>query len=336
MNPKGRASKMIINYHFDLRKRVKSKSKKKGFALGEAAVLIFVIGMFTAASYVGIKKLLKIADVRAAVSEFNQYKMAIIEFQSLYNYYPGDVPLEKIGGSIAGSLSYAQYAESKVTNGELMGDGRIGSMWSSRLAFKQLALGGFIDANVVEMEEEIDFEKGEGKDFEEDDGKGGKRVRRNKNKDKKKYIAGEALNLKNDAGVSFPVTKFNRGAMWYITTETRDRNDKVIAPAIRTDSEIFPKWNSRVTLILSGYKDVTQQIPLDDRDIGAVFPDFAYEVDLKMDDGAPSRASGTVIADNVKDTTNCRTVTDKLIDSIYKETASGPIKSQCVMAFLVD
>lgn len=67
----------------------------KGVTLAELSVSIAIISLLIAATFGGAT-MLKAAKIRKSVAEFTSYMAAINEFQSQYNYLPGDLPTASI------------------------------------------------------------------------------------------------------------------------------------------------------------------------------------------------------------------------------------------------
>ncbi len=67
-----------------------NNQNRSGFTLVEIAVVIVVIGLITASVLVG-KDLIEAATVRAAISQTQQYQLAVKTFRIKYNGLPGDL-----------------------------------------------------------------------------------------------------------------------------------------------------------------------------------------------------------------------------------------------------
>jgi prepilin-type N-terminal cleavage/methylation domain-containing protein len=67
----------------------KNKSKS-GFTLFELSIVIVIIGLIVAGVVSG-GRLVKQAQLRAVLSEYNQYDLAVNAFQMEYNALPGDI-----------------------------------------------------------------------------------------------------------------------------------------------------------------------------------------------------------------------------------------------------
>lgn len=63
---------------------------KYGFTLVELSIVLLIIGLMTSAVLVG-KDLIKSAEYKATISEYNTYKTAANIFKDQYFYYPGDM-----------------------------------------------------------------------------------------------------------------------------------------------------------------------------------------------------------------------------------------------------
>jgi hypothetical protein len=71
--------------------RISDFRSKKGVTLTELSISIFIITMLIAGSFGGVA-MLKAAKIRKSVNELTTYMGAINQFQTQYDYLPGDLP----------------------------------------------------------------------------------------------------------------------------------------------------------------------------------------------------------------------------------------------------
>lgn len=64
---------------------------RAGFTLIEVSVVLVIIGLVAGGIFVG-RELIAQAQLRAAISQVEQYKTAVNTFRTKYNYLPGDIP----------------------------------------------------------------------------------------------------------------------------------------------------------------------------------------------------------------------------------------------------
>ena len=65
--------------------------KKSGFTLVEIAIVIVIIGLIVGGVLVG-RDLINSADIRAQISQIEEFKAAVSTFRVKYGYLPGDMP----------------------------------------------------------------------------------------------------------------------------------------------------------------------------------------------------------------------------------------------------
>lgn len=71
-------------------KRMQLK-RQKGFTLVELAIVLVIIGLIVAGVLVG-SNLIKSAEIRATINQYNQFQTAVAAFIERYSGLPGDVP----------------------------------------------------------------------------------------------------------------------------------------------------------------------------------------------------------------------------------------------------
>jgi prepilin-type N-terminal cleavage/methylation domain-containing protein len=118
-------------------------SKSQGFTLVELAVSIAIIGLLLVGTLGGVD-MIKAGRLRKVASEFVNYKEAIDQFVSEYQYLPGDIPTAySYWGATCGTNDYNQLTSCN-------GDGNTFIDWSASTqredlrAWKHLGLAGLI------------------------------------------------------------------------------------------------------------------------------------------------------------------------------------------------
>ena len=130
--------------------------RNKGFTLTELSVVLVIIGLLIGASLTGIS-LIRSAEIREVIGEYDRYAKAIKEFQDKYQAIPGDMNnAEDIWGSDATCPTTATNTVFKIATCNGDGDGRIGAsntngflytanMYEWFRAWQQLSNAGLID-----------------------------------------------------------------------------------------------------------------------------------------------------------------------------------------------
>lgn len=70
---------------------IDSRAVKRGFTLIEISIVLVIIGLIVGGVLVG-KELIKAAEIRNAVKQFEEYNTAVNTFKGKYNCLPGDCP----------------------------------------------------------------------------------------------------------------------------------------------------------------------------------------------------------------------------------------------------
>jgi prepilin-type N-terminal cleavage/methylation domain-containing protein len=97
-------------------KRTASAKKKSGFTLIELSIVLVIIGLIIGGVLVG-QDLIKAAEIRATIGQYEKYNAAINTFRTKYNSIPGDMPA-------ADSTAFGLNATAGATDGTRgLGDG---------------------------------------------------------------------------------------------------------------------------------------------------------------------------------------------------------------------
>ncbi|MEK6747142.1 MAG: type II secretion system protein [Pseudomonadota bacterium] len=130
--------------------------RNKGFTLTELSVVLVIIGLLIGASLTGIS-LIRSAEIREVIGEYDRYAKAIKEFQDKYQALPGDMSnAETIWGSDATCDTTATNTVAKIATCSGDGNGRIGTSSTAGVldtndayewfrAWQQLSNAGLID-----------------------------------------------------------------------------------------------------------------------------------------------------------------------------------------------
>ena len=126
-----------------------------GFTLIELSIVLIIIGLIAGGALVG-QDLIKAAEIRAQISQFEKYNTAVNTFRGKYGYLPGDIPdpYATQFGFIARGTSAAQGDGNGIIQGYSLAFGASGSfMTGENLTFwvdlskAELIEGGFNSAS---------------------------------------------------------------------------------------------------------------------------------------------------------------------------------------------
>jgi prepilin-type N-terminal cleavage/methylation domain-containing protein len=102
-------------------KRTASAKKKSGFTLIELSIVLVIIGLIIGGVLVG-QDLIKAAEIRATIGQYEKYNASINTFRTKYNSIPGDMP---VADSTAFGLNATAGAMTDGTIGRGDGNGLI-------------------------------------------------------------------------------------------------------------------------------------------------------------------------------------------------------------------
>lgn len=132
-----------------------NKNKQSGFTLVELAIVIVIIGFIVAGIAAG-SSLIKQAQIRSVVTDFTNFQVAYNNFLGRYNSVPGDFSnAESYWPAGTNSTSCAATGISCNGNGngliEFSTTGAAGGISETRLAWRQLALAGMLNAGITQI-----------------------------------------------------------------------------------------------------------------------------------------------------------------------------------------
>ena len=132
-----------------------NKNKQSGFTLVELAIVIVIIGFIVAGIAAG-SSLIKQAQIRSVVTDFTNFQVAYNNFLGRYNAVPGDFSnAESYWPAGSNSTSCAATGISCNGNGngliEFSTTGAAGGISETRLAWRQLALAGMLNAGITQI-----------------------------------------------------------------------------------------------------------------------------------------------------------------------------------------
>ncbi|QED23735.1 hypothetical protein [Candidatus Deianiraea vastatrix] len=236
----------------------------------EQCVNVLSLSILVAFSCAHIQEKTKQNRIQSVISDYTVLKNGINKFHISYQYYPGDVPINKISGSISESQKSAYLAQSR---GNQLGNGRIEYLYSARVAFIQLAMSNIIP-KIVNPKAEIHEDS--------------------------------SLTLAKSANVTLPVVSgYSDKSVWYITTDTSDKYGETIGPDILRQKDVYAKNAKKVKLIIANYVSINTLYPINNADIGGLTVYDANMIDRKIDDGNGYKSTGIMFADNTLIDNNC-------------------------------
>ncbi len=138
--------------------------KNKGFTLVELSVVMVIIAILVAGVFMGAS-LIRSAELREVIGDYDRYTKAIKEFEDKYHALPGDMSnAETIWGSDATCPTTATNSTPKITTCNGNGNGRIGLSSAAGVldttysyewfrAWQQLANAGLISGKFTGVKE---------------------------------------------------------------------------------------------------------------------------------------------------------------------------------------
>jgi|CXWL01.1.fsa_nt_gi prepilin-type N-terminal cleavage/methylation domain-containing protein len=138
--------------------------KNKGFTLVELSIVLVIIAILVAGVFEG-KSLIRSAELREVIGDYDRYVKAIKEFEDKYHALPGDMSsAETIWGSDTGCPTVTTNTTPKIVTCNGNGNGRIGSSSTAGVldttyayewfrAWQQLANAGLITGQFTGVKE---------------------------------------------------------------------------------------------------------------------------------------------------------------------------------------
>jgi len=283
------------------------KNNKSGMFLSiELVSVLVIVATLLAGTTAGIVSLIKQFKAYKIIQEYTKFSKAITSFKGVYGFYPGDLDISDLTGSLnnptlkanqelISSYSPASYSALFTTSHT----NHI-SILKSQLAFPQLSKAGFVD-------NEVNIAKC------------------------------------NNTNLGFPIADFSNQAAWVIgmdSINTSITDNNMPKSSAIYDNLVYSNFSNKPRLILFGYKNLsTCVIDTNAGNAGVVSADIAFIVDDKIDDGKPVSSYGIVHADAQISQNSCKiTLTggETVLDFDYQDSSNYSSNSACIMTFLVN
>jgi prepilin-type N-terminal cleavage/methylation domain-containing protein len=118
---------------------------QKGFSLLELSIVLVIIGLIAGGIVAGAS-MIRAAELRSVITEFQQYQTAVHTFKDKYLGLPGDLKnAYDFWGVAAGCIDDHSMSDTTGCNGD--GDGNIEEFAEGLRAWQHLALAGLINGN---------------------------------------------------------------------------------------------------------------------------------------------------------------------------------------------
>lgn len=315
----------------------KHHSKQKGLFLSIEVLIIFILlSVLTVIVAMSVGNILKTWRIGQIVKEYATYSDAIQQFKSIYGYWPGDVPLEKMSGDLnhqntINGIYSLEHDDEAIPQDNVFGNGMVVKS-KSNFVFRQLALAGLINKQPINMSCNISPMNGDN-------------------------VVGTGITCPvglTNIDQAFIMTQPNRvpllfprsvvdldGVVWVFmvynpsiisSTTVNDMNfiyDKYATNnTLTTLAKMTNQWRDkpRLTLARGVNNSLSSQNP-------SIIPEIAMRVDLKVDDGRPSTANGNVVADGVQG--QCTNATTRTTISDNDQYVANPLTKGCILSFKV-
>ncbi len=308
--------------------KIKFQSRAKNAFLTLELVIVMIIAIsLMGASMIAGRKMLKSADVSRIISEYETLSQGIIQFYGAKNRIPGDIPLAEMGGNLNSTILQANVSKISVgctANKCITASGQITGI-KAVTAFQEMASAGLISDNLASISYTIASSNA--------------------------CLASTTENFYTLRNKLIPGSRYSKQASWILGMDSSLSTENLSpANSVIYNPTIYPTFNGKPRLILfnaSNYRGtggVTCEVDVANTNAafmgsGAVSPDIAYEIDIKIDDGLPSL--GWIVSEN--DRNALQKCTDGLLDATtnvstrkYTNSDANNGKEGCVMTFLIN
>ncbi|QED22930.1 type II secretion system protein [Candidatus Deianiraea vastatrix] len=296
------------------------RSKKRGFTMVELIIVISVVVSMTYISLLAGQRLLKAANVARIISEMKHFSSGIIGFYQLRGYYPGDLNSTGMQASLSSSTILYNLNNVKDNCPGLTkckpATGHISGM-KSIIAFQQMAKLEFITSQ-IDLTKTIQTSGG--------------------------CPSSASENLFTLRNSMIPGSSYSREIGWMIGRDFSGITE-LLSPknSIIYDSSIYNNFDGKIRLILSNLSSYSGTMASCDIDVantnslffgsGALSPNYAEDIDIKIDDGKPS--SGRVVSENDTNGNGCTDTSATILSRKYKDSREEDPKKMCIMTFIV-
>ncbi len=247
-----------------------SKNQKKGLFLSiETVAVIIIITAIAAVIVSGIAHLFKMYKVYQISRDIAQYSEAVTQFKISFKFLPGDVPSTKLGSGLNNS-----FLSTDVNNTffkAALPRGFISKESGTSLAWRELALAKLISFNInLSSVPPVSATTG-------------------------CATAGVSTLV---SGGYIPTATWDDTVAWALVSDQSTNG-------VVKDALLASTWgSSKPRLILFRHGKLTTatdclaDIAIASKDVGAISPNIAAEVDAKIDDGLPSAVTSNMISEN--------------------------------------
>lgn len=264
-----------------------NKKKKNALFLSiELVAIIVIIVILVAMSFASAGFLLNSYKVYSISKEVSSYSEAIIKFRQMYNYWPGDLPYEKMTGEFDNTKmkthANAVFASSTSYQYQL-GNGSVSYFKAVNLGFRQMAHAGLVSTS------NIDVNNGS--------------------------ISGDCPVLSNYRNVMIPGLSFHDSSLISYSVNRGIYNDQYFEPQAynytilnknddvtpKNQYSVYNKWSKRPILTIGRGNGC---LAANSSSSGAVISaNLAFAVDQKLDDALPHGENSKIFSEGIQVTT---------------------------------